>query len=126
MDEQLQLRLDVYRGMDDIPDQVVNFVATELSGLTIEYRITDETAGMMTSHLVMALKRMVTHEPDIEGPAPAVYERVAAESPASVRRAVSMSDQAAASLGTRLSPIEEQYLTFHLATLAITAQKEQP
>lgn len=123
MDTTLQQRLEIFRSMETIPDAAVDFVAAELAGLESEYRIADDTAGMLTSHLVQALARMLSHTPDIEPPADEVYAQVVAEAPASVERATQISERAERTLGVPLSDIEQRYLAFHLATLELTAKE---
>ena len=125
MDDHLRTRLTVYRDMPETAAGVVDFVENELSRLTREYLVTDATAGVMTSHLIAALTRVVKREPDIDPPSPAVYQQVVTQAPGSVDLATEVSGRAEAALGVRLTPVEEQYLSFHLAALAINATKER-
>ncbi|MDO9381051.1 MAG: hypothetical protein Q7T56_19570 [Nocardioidaceae bacterium] len=125
MDDQLRARLDVYRQMPDVPDGVVDLVADELDRLAGDHDVTDDSAGMLTSHLVTALARMASGAPDVEAPDAGVVARAVADVPGADERAAAVSARAAEHLGTALTPTEQQYLTLHLATLAITSSKEK-
>ncbi len=125
MDDTLSQRLALYAAMDDTPDGVVDFVRDELEGLEPRFEVTEESAGALTSHLIAALGRMIRREPDIDAPGDAVYREVVTHFPSAVADAVAVSERAEQRLGVALSPIEQQYLSLHLGTLALTSTKEQ-
>lgn len=110
---------------DNVAPGVVDFVASELEALEGDRLVIDSTAGMLTSHLVMALSRMVNHEPDIDPPSAAVIEEVRSAVPEAFPSAVAVSDRAQTVLGVPLSTIEQQYLALHLATLAMKSKSKE-
>lgn len=125
MDDALRQRLELFRAMPKTPPGVVDFVERELHRLETDHLITEATAGALASHLVAALGRMIRQEPDIEPPGESVYREVVDSFPAAVEAAAELSARAHQDLGTGLSPVEQQYLSLHLGTLALTARKEK-
>src|SRR5690606_14300969 len=122
MDDPLRQRLELFRAMPDTPPGVVDFVERELHRLESDYLVTEATAGSLTSHLVAALGRMIREEPDIEPPGDTVYREVVDAFPTAVDASADLSARAHQELGTGLSAIEQQYLSLHLGTLALTAR----
>lgn len=125
MDDPLRQRLELFRAMSDTPPGVVDFVERELHRLETDYLVTEATAGSLTSHLVAALGRMLRHEPDIDPPGDTVYREVVEAFPAAIDDAAELSARADQDLGVGLSAVEQQYLSLHLGTLALTARKEK-
>ncbi|WP_293786110.1 PRD domain-containing protein [uncultured Aeromicrobium sp.] len=125
MDDALRQRLELFRAMSTTPPGVVDFVERELHRLETDHLITEATAGALTSHLVAALGRMIRQEPDIEPPGESVYREVVDSFPAAVEAAAELSARARQDLGAELSAVEQQYLSLHLGTLALTARKEK-
>ncbi|MFJ9625020.1 PRD domain-containing protein [Streptomyces sp. NPDC101181] len=119
MDEQLALRLRLFREGGQVPAEVTDFVAAELTALEAEGNtVTEATAGMLTSHLTMALGRLLRGEPIEEFP---TDEQVANEltgHPEAVARARAISARAARELGPALPESEVGFLGLHLAVLA--------
>ncbi|MCB5182375.1 transcriptional antiterminator [Streptomyces antimicrobicus] len=125
-DDQLALRIRLFRDSGQVRPDVADFVTAELSALAAEGRtVTDETAGMFTSHLLMALTRMLDGVPadrcpDAPRTGPPAGEL--REHPEAVDRAHAIAARAAAVLGTPpLPPDEIDFLGLHLAVLARTA-----
>ncbi|MGP3977760.1 PRD domain-containing protein [Streptomyces sp. 8N114] len=119
MDDQLALRIQLFREGGQVRPGVVDFVAAELSALSDEGApVTEETAGMLTSHLIMALTRLLDGE-SIEKFE--TDEQVAAElaaHPAAVERARRTAARAETELGATLPDSEINFLALHLAVLA--------
>src|SRR3546814_12480878 len=67
MDDQLALRIQLFRESGQVRPQVAEFVAHELDALAAEgFTVTEGTSSMLTSHLMMALNRLLDGTP-IEG-----------------------------------------------------------
>lgn len=119
MDDQLALRIQLFRESGQVRPEVAAFVTGELTALADEGRtVTEATAGMLTSHLMMALTRLLDGEP-IENFT--TDEQVAAEladHPEAVARARAVSARAGRELGTPLPDSEINFLALHLAVLA--------
>ncbi|RLL66036.1 transcriptional antiterminator [Streptomyces sp. Z26] len=119
MDEQLALRLRLFREGGQVPATVVDFVADELTALEAEgHTITEATAGMLTSHLTMAFGRLLRGEPIDEFSADAQVAAELADHPEAVARARAISVRAEARLGAALPESEVNFLGLHLAVLA--------
>jgi transcriptional antiterminator len=119
MDDQLALRVQLFRESGQVRPEVAAFVTEELDALAAEGRtVTEDTAGMLTSHLMMALTRLLDGE-SIEQFR--TDEQVVAElaaHPEAVDRAHAVSDRAAKELGSPLPDSEINFLSLHLAVLA--------
>ncbi|MFF9919443.1 PRD domain-containing protein [Streptomyces globisporus] len=119
MDEALALRLRLFREGGQAAPKVIDFVAAELTALEDEGNtVTEATAGMLTSHLTMALGRLLRGEPIEEF---STDEQVAAElagRPEAVARARAISARAEQTLGPTLPESEINFLGLHLAALA--------
>ncbi|NEE36608.1 PRD domain-containing protein, partial [Streptomyces sp. SID7982] len=98
---------------------VIDFVASELTALEDEGNtVTEATAGLLASHLTMALGRLLRGEPIEEF---STDEQVAAElagHPEAVARARAISARAEQTLGPALPESEVNFLGLHLAALA--------
>lgn len=119
MDEQLALRIQLFREGGQVRPEVADFVTAELAALADEGApVTEETAGMLTSHLMMALTRLLDGEPIEEF---LTDEQVAAElaaHPAAVERARQVAERAEGRLCAALPTSEVNFLALHLAVLA--------
>ncbi|MFH9193777.1 PRD domain-containing protein [Streptomyces globisporus] len=119
MDEALALRLRLFREGGQAAPEVIDFVAAELTALEDEGNtVTEATAGMLTSHLTMALGRLLRGEPIEEF---STDEQVSAElagRPEAVARARAISARAEQTLGPTLPESEINFLGLHLAVLA--------
>ncbi|MGY0018975.1 PRD domain-containing protein [Streptomyces sp. cg35] len=119
MDDQLALRMRLFRESGQVRPEVADFVAAELAALEDEGRtVTEASAGMLTSHLMMALNRLLDGAPIEQF---LTDEQVAAEladHPEAVERARRVSARARAELGATLPESEINFLAMHLAVLA--------
>lgn len=119
MEEKLALRIRLFREGGHVRPEVIEFVADELTALSAEGRVvTEDTAGMLTSHLMMALTRLADGEPIKEFVAD---EQVAAElagHPESVAAARALATRARERLGATLPESEINFLALHLAVLS--------
>ncbi|MER6502759.1 transcriptional antiterminator [Streptomyces sp. NPDC001455] len=119
MEERLALRLQLFRDGGQVESRVVDFVADELDVLAAGGQVvTEDTAGMLTSHLVMALTRLLNGEAIEQF---LTDEQVAAElagHPEAVAGARAMAERARAVLGAALPESEINFLGMHLAALA--------
>lgn len=119
MDDQLALRIQLFREGGQVRPEVADFVTAELTALEDEGRpVSEESAGMLTSHLMMALTRLLDGAPIEQF---LTDEQVAAElagHPEAVARARRVSERAHAELGATLPESEVNFLAMHLAVLA--------
>jgi transcriptional regulatory protein LevR len=119
MDEQLALRIRLFRESGQVRPDVVAFVTAELAALAAEgHTVTEETAGMLTSHLMMALTRLQDGD-SIESFR--TDDQVAAEladHPEAVARARAIAGRAENELGAALPESEINFLALHLAVLS--------
>ncbi|MFD8118477.1 PRD domain-containing protein [Streptomyces microflavus] len=118
MDEQLALRLRLFREGGQATPEVTDFVAAELAALEAEgHTVTEATAGMLTSHLTMALGRLLRGESIEEF---STDDQVASElagHPKALARARAVSARAKRELGLALPESEINFLGLHLAVL---------
>lgn len=119
MDDQLALRIQLFREGGQIKPEVADFVTAELAALEAEGRtVTEATAGMLTSHLMMALTRLLDGEVIEQF---LTDDQVAAElagHPEAVTRARAVAERARRELGAALPESEVNFLGMHLAVLA--------
>ncbi|MEV5675420.1 transcriptional antiterminator [Streptomyces sp. NPDC052179] len=119
MDDQLSLRIQLFRDGGQVRPEVADFVTAELAALEADGRtVTEATAGMLTSHLMMALTRLLDGEPIEQF---LTDDQVAAElagHPDAVARARAVSARARRELGAALPESEVNFLGMHLAVLA--------
>ncbi|OKJ05040.1 transcriptional antiterminator [Streptomyces sp. CB01249] len=119
MDDQLALRLQLFREGGQIKPEVADFVTAELAALEAEGNtVTEATAGMLTSHLMMALTRLLNGEAIEQF---LTDDQVAAElagHPQAVDRARAVAERARHELGAALPESEVNFLGMHLAVLA--------
>lgn len=119
MDDQLRLRIRLFQEGGQVRPEVAEFVTSELAA--IEARgstVTEESAGMLTSHLMMALTRLLDGEPIEQF---LTDDQVAAElagHPEAVEHARAVSARAERVLGAALPTSEINFLGMHLAVLA--------
>ncbi|MFE9861256.1 PRD domain-containing protein [Streptomyces sp. NPDC005506] len=119
MDDQLALRIRLFREGGQVKPEVADFVAAELAALEADGRtVTEDSTGMLTSHLMMALTRLLDGEPIEQF---LTDDQVAAElagHPHAVARARAISARAEQELGAALPDSEINFLGMHLAVLA--------
>ncbi|MFC4493998.1 PRD domain-containing protein [Streptomyces ovatisporus] len=118
MEEKLALRIRLFRESGQVRADVADFVRVELEALAEEGRsVTEETAGMLTSHLMMALNRAQNGESIEESPAEGDIAAELAEVPAAVEAAQQITARAERTLGASLPSSEVGFLALHLAVL---------
>jgi hypothetical protein len=120
LDEKLALRIQLFRETGQVRAEVADFVENELKGLVrAGLPVCEETAGMLTSHLMMALNRLLSGE-SLEDPAADVQMAAElADRPGAVRLARQIAVRAERTLGAGPLPESETgYLAMHLAVLA--------
>ncbi|QDY78385.1 PRD domain-containing protein [Streptomyces qinzhouensis] len=127
MDDELARRIALFRQDGRVRPEVADFVSAELGALAAEGRtVTEATAGLLTSHLMLALTRLVDSVPITGFPAdPAIAAELAAH-PEAVDRARSLAGRARRELGAELPESEIGFLGLHLAALATATAEEQP
>ncbi|MFJ2112513.1 MULTISPECIES: transcriptional antiterminator [unclassified Streptomyces] len=119
MDDRLALRIRLFHETGRVRPEVAAFVTAELDALAAEGRaVTEDTAALLTGHLLMALTRLLDGTPvapsDTDG-------RIAAElagHPGALARARAVSARAERELGAPLPDAEINFLGLHLAVLA--------
>ncbi|MGV9313922.1 transcriptional antiterminator [Streptomyces sp. NPDC003691] len=119
MDDQLALRISLFRADARVGPGAVDFVTAELAALEAEgHTVTEATAGMLTSHLVMAISRILAGTT----PEPAAGDdHLAAEladHSDAVARARAVALRARQELGVVFPDSEVNFLGLHLAVLA--------
>ncbi|GLF97418.1 transcriptional antiterminator [Streptomyces yaizuensis] len=119
MDDRLAERIRLFRAGGRVRPEVADFVTAELTALADEGRtVTETTAGVLTSHLMLALTRLLDGEPIT---ASAADEEIAAEltgRPRALEQARALAARAEAALGAALPDAEIRFLGLHLAVLA--------
>lgn len=119
MDDQLAHRIQLFRDGGQVPPRVTEFVTDELAALAAEGRaVTEKSAGMLTSHLMMALTRLVNGEPIAQFPADEQITAELAAHPEAVDRARAVAVRAQRELGAALPDSEVRFLGMHLAALS--------
>ncbi|WP_405667726.1 transcriptional antiterminator [Streptomyces sp. NBC_01166] len=127
MDDQLALRLQLFREGGQVRPEVADFVTAELTSLESEgLTVTEATAGMLTSHLMMALGRLLDGEPIEQFLTDAQVAAELAGHPDAVARARAVSVRAERQLGAALPDSEVNFLGMHLAVLAQQSPSAPP
>ena len=118
MDDLLAQRIQLFREGGQVRPEVADFVTGELTALADEGRpVTEESAGMLTSHLMMALTRLLDGEAIEEFAADEQIAAELADRPAAVARARTTAERARDTLGAALPESEINFLAMHLAVL---------
>ncbi|MET7640714.1 transcriptional antiterminator [Streptomyces sp. NPDC005438] len=119
MEERLEQRLRMFHEGGQVRPHVIEFVTRELDALAATGRVvTEDTAGMMTSHLLMALTRLLDGEPLTEFPADEQVAAELADHPEALAEARAVAARAEATLHASLPESEINLLGLHLAALA--------
>ncbi|WP_306318729.1 MULTISPECIES: PRD domain-containing protein [unclassified Streptomyces] len=119
MDDQLALRIQLFREGGQVRPEVADFVASELAALEdAGHSVTEESAGMLTSHLMMALTRLLDGAPIDQFLTDEQLAAELADQPEAVERARRVSARAHSELGASLPESEVNFLALHLAVLA--------
>jgi hypothetical protein len=117
---QLALRIGLFRDTGQVRGEVADFVEAELKGLAdAGLCVREETAGMLTSHLMMALNRLLDGESLDDADAGEHMAAELADRPDALRLARQIAVRAQRTLGSAPLPDSEtHYLAMHLAVLA--------
>ncbi|MFI6142036.1 PRD domain-containing protein [Streptomyces griseus] len=119
MDDQLELRIQLFREGGQVKPEVADFVAAELAALEAEgHLVTEATAAMLTSHLMMAVGRLLNGEPIEQFLTDDQVAAELADHPEAVVRARAVAARAERELGAALPESEINFLGMHLAVLA--------
>ena len=120
MDQQMQERLQVFEREGLASAAIVKFVQETLLWLeqASHHRCTEETAGALASHLMLALARVSKQEPLGDAWDPGVYEE-AMTLTTLLPWAQHIRDQASHELGLELPPEENDFLLLHLGTFLL-------
>ncbi|MFJ8254394.1 PRD domain-containing protein [Streptomyces sp. NPDC094466] len=119
MDDQLALRIQLFREGGQVKPEVADFVAAELAALEAEgHLVIEATAAMLTSHLVMAIGRLLNGEPIEQFLTDDQVAAELADHPEAVARAREVAARAERELGAALPESEINFLGMHLAVLA--------
>ncbi|MGH3310910.1 MAG: PRD domain-containing protein [Streptomyces sp.] len=118
MEEKLALRILLFRETGQVRPEVAEFVSGELEALAATGRtVSEETAGMLTSHLVMALTRLQNGESIAASDADRHVADELADRPEVVERAREIAGRAERITGAALPDSEINFLAMHLAVL---------
>ncbi|MFD7663336.1 PRD domain-containing protein [Streptomyces sp. NPDC059788] len=118
MEALLAQRIRLFVESGQVRPEIAGFVRAELDALAAEgCAVTEETAGMLTSHLLMALTRLENGEPVEEFRTDDLVAAELAEHPRAVRRARAVSIRVERALGSPLPESEINFLAMHLALL---------
>ncbi|KOG66686.1 transcriptional antiterminator [Streptomyces griseoflavus] len=118
METLLARRIRLFVESGQVRPEVAAFVRAELEALAAEgCAVTEDSAGMLTSHLLMALTRLQDGEPVEEFRADDVAAAELADHPRAVRRARAVSIRAERALGAPLPESEINFLAMHFAVL---------
>ncbi|MEV7088176.1 transcriptional antiterminator [Streptomyces sp. NPDC093085] len=119
MDDQLALRIRLFHETGQARPEVAAFVAAELDALAAEgLTVTEDTAGLLTNHLMTALTRLMDGLPIETFPGDAQVTAELAGHPDAVTRARAVAVRAEKALGAPLPGSEVNFLGLHLAALA--------
>jgi hypothetical protein len=119
MEDALARRIQLFRETGQVRGEVAEFVSAELTALAAEgHPVSEANAGMLTSHLMMALTRLVNGESIDDSAADGQVTDELADHPGAVARARAVAVRAEHALGATLPASEINFLALHLAVLA--------
>lgn len=124
MNATLAERLDIFRAMPTVPDEAVDLVTEELTGLDATGSLTDEEAGLFVSHAVNALTRLVGGDDSVQSPSDSVYQQVLDADPSAAGYAHAFAERVTTRLGQSLPEAELKFMTIHFAALRQHLGKE--
>ncbi|MFD8381757.1 PRD domain-containing protein [Streptomyces sp. NPDC059679] len=119
MEDRLAIRIQMFRDNGQVQPQVAEFVTAALQALAAEgHTVTEDSAGMLTSHLMMALTRLLNGEAIAQFLTDDQVTAELAGHPEALDRARALATWAQAELGAALPESEINFLAMHLAVLA--------
>jgi transcriptional regulatory protein LevR len=126
VDAELNRRMRLFEETGQVSPEVSSFVRNELERVAGEWdlKLEEETAGMLVSHLLLALERARAGESinEWEGSEDAAEE--VAERPWAANKAWEVVRGARTDLGVDLPKTEVNFLALHLAAIAEVQGKE--
>jgi hypothetical protein len=118
MDRLLAKRLDIFERTGQVAPDICRFVRDELDALDAAGgAVTEESAGTLASHLLLALQRARDGAALTEFPADETVRAELAGHPDAVERARTLAARARSVLGAVLPEQEVRFLALHLALL---------
>ncbi|MFH8348715.1 PRD domain-containing protein [Streptomyces sp. NPDC018045] len=118
MEALLAQRIRLFVDSGQVRPEIAEFVRSELDALAAEgCVVTEGSAGMLTSHLLMALTRLRNGEPVADFRSDDMAAAELADHPQAVRRAHTVSVRAESALGSPLPESEINFLAMHFALL---------
>ena len=127
MDAELNRRMRLFQETGQVSPGVSSFVRSELEHVAEEWdlKLEEETAGMLVSHLLLALERARAGEAIKEWEGSEDVAEELAERPWAVDKAREVVRHARTGLGADLPETEVNFLALHLAAIA-EAQGKDP
>jgi len=126
VDAELNKRMRLFQETGQVSSEVSSFVRSKLEHVAEEWdlKLEEDTAGMLVSHLLLALERARAGEAikEWEGSEDAAEEL--AERPWALDKAREVVRDARTDLGTDLPETEVSFLALHLAAIAEVQGKE--
>jgi transcriptional regulatory protein LevR len=126
VDAELNRRMRLFQETGQVSPEVSSFVRSELERVAEEWalKLEEETAGMLVSHLLLALERARAGEAIEEWDGSEDVAEELAERPWAVDRAREVVRHARTDLGADLPETEVNFLALHLAAIAEVQGKE--
>ncbi|MFG2529871.1 transcriptional antiterminator [Streptomyces sp. NPDC048516] len=116
MESRLARRIRLFCDSGQVRPEVAAFVTAELEAMAAEGRpVTEDSAGMLAGHLLMALTRLLDGESVDSLPADAAVAEELADRPEALARARAVAVRAHSELGALLPGSEVNFLALHLA-----------
>ncbi|GLZ06079.1 hypothetical protein Acsp03_35450 [Actinomadura sp. NBRC 104412] len=118
MDPLLEERLAIFERTGQVSPEICRFVRDELEALAAAGgEITEESAGTLASHLLLALQRARDGEALTDFPADDTVRAELAGQPRAMEQAAALAGRARSALGADLPEQEVRFLALHLAVL---------
>ncbi len=126
MDAELTRRMELFQETGQVSPEVASFVREELQRVAAEWnlKLEEESAGMLVSHLLLALERARRGEAIQEWEGSEDTAEELAERPWAVDKAREIVGNALPKLDADLPDTEVRFLALHLAALAEVQGKE--
>ncbi len=126
MDAELNRRMRLFQETGQVSPEVSSFVRSKLERVAEEWdlKLEEDTAGMLVSHLLLALERARAGEAINEWEGSEDVAEELAERPWAVDKAREVVRDARTDLGADLPETEVNFLALHLAAIAEVQGKE--
>ena len=120
MDGALRKRVEVFQQTGQVSEETATFATRELERAAREWGfvLKEENAGMLVSHLLLALERVRAGEPIEEWEGEEDVAEELAEVPGVVEEARRIVGRASSELGAELPETEVNFLALHLSVIA--------